>query len=366
MMARRIGAVALALFATACPEDTGLRSGCRLDTDCLPGFSCDAETATCRCKADTSCAASEFCNAAGFCQRRVGCDSNRDCPPDQFCDTTTGNCLDNGRCLSDLHCPSGQVCDRRTFRCAIGCRATSDCSLGLVCRCAGTTDSPGDDTCSLGQCVGGPCDDATFCPYGYNCESPAAGEDKVCAKDERGPFCEMCRTSAGDPEWCPGEGPNYCLVDRKVAYRGSFCGVDCSEGQPCPHGYGCRNILILTSAICYADADCPARGEACDGDEDCAGARCDRAAGRCAGKCSLGEDNVKGFCTCVADSECPRDFCDATTRRCSLTRKPCTLGGSECGRAIYCVNLGDRNACLIGKNCAPDEGLSCSAIRAQE
>lgn len=345
----------------SCTHDV-LRTLCATNADGPAGFVYDADSGACLCGSDAACTSGERCNRAGRCQARVGCESSLDCPAGTFCDRTSGECLEDEVCTEDIHCPLGEVCDALRYRCVPGCRETGDCPLGGVCRCTNGSDAG----CRIGRCEAFSCDDDSFCRYGERC---VPGEDpsgpKRCVKDERGPFCGGCELDPGSFTRCPGaeEDANFCLLDRKVSFYRTYCGVDCSQGQACPWGFECRNILILTSALCTEDADCPARGPACASDADCPAGRCDAATGRCGGKCSYNEDSKRGYCTCSSDGECPRDTCDPGSRRCRITRKPCSIDGDECSRAIYCVNMGDRAACLIGKNCAPGEGITCEDVR---
>jgi hypothetical protein len=185
-------------------------------------------------------------------------------------------------------------------------------------------------------------------------------------KDERGPYCQQCAIEPGTPDHC-GAGPNFCLLDRKVTYYNTYCGVDCSHGEECPWGFYCRDILILTHALCSADTDCPANGKTCQTDADCpATARCDPAAHQCAGKCSFNEDSQKGFCECTQNSDCPNDACDTSAGHCFITKRPCTPGGNECTEPIYCVFTTERAACKIGDNCTPVNGVTCQQVLTQQ
>ncbi len=343
----------LSVFATACSRDA-VHGRCTANSDCAVGFECDASSGSCHCTTDAACGVDEFCNGYS-CQKHVACDSTYDCPKGSICDTKTGNCIDPSHCTADVQCPMGQICDTTSFECVPGCHDESDCLLGQVCRC-GT-----NSTCALGECVGDTCNTDSNCHFGERC-IPDLNDVKGCVKDTRGPYCGGCAYEPGQVTHCGDDAANFCLLDRKVNYFHTYCGVDCSAGQACPWGYMCRDILILTHSLCTADTDCPAHGGACETDRDCPQARCDPATKKCAGKCSFNEDSKKGFCTCVADSECPADQCDTTTRLCAISKKPCTPDGLECGHTIYCVNTSTRAACFIGRNCVPALGYTCDML----
>jgi hypothetical protein len=354
-MARLVALLSLSFFAFAC-SDTSLKKKCASDDNCEKNFTCNVTSGVCQCKSDAACGDGEFCNGV-TCQARIGCSTNLDCPPRTYCDRNTGRCLDEDRCNSDLHCSFGQICDTVSFQCVDGCYTAGDCQFGQVCRC------PDEDaSCAVGICEGNSCDDDSYCRYGERCVSE--NDKNICVRDERGPFCGSCAYTPGQVDSC-GQGPNFCLLDRKVNYYHTYCGVDCNQGQECPNGYHCRDILILTRSLCKTDSECPAIGPTCATDDDCPGARCDATKGRCAGKCSYNEDSQSGFCTCTQDSDCPNDSCDVASGQCFITKRPCTPTGGECNRPIYCVQKSDRAACMIGKNCTPVDGLTCEAINDQ-
>lgn len=337
----------------ACTSDK-LRRNCGDDGDCDDGFICEMETGSCVCESNDSCAFGEFCNGR-TCQIQVGCETSFDCPRGTFCDRTSGNCLEYDLCTADVQCPFGFICDGVRFTCTEGCRDSGDCRLGHACRC------PAGQSCDVGVCEEGPCDNDSFCRFGERCVEQSNGE-KWCERDDRGPYCDGCAYQVGQVDRCPGTEPNFCLLNRKVEHYNTYCGVDCSDDQPCPWGYSCNDILRLTSALCKTDSDCkPKAGAAsCETDDECRGARCDQETKRCAGSCSYNEDSKSGYCTCSQDSECPVDSCGADFR-CTISRKSCTPGAGDC--RIYCVDLGNRAACLVGKNCVPSEGLTCSEVR---
>ncbi|HRY92560.1 MAG TPA: hypothetical protein P5147_03820 [Myxococcota bacterium] len=320
---RSLGPLAVGLLALGLPTgcDTGaqLSTICRGDEDCPPGYRCELSTGLCLCASDEVCGPDEYCAPDGRCRRRMACDTNLDCPLGTFCDSTTGNCIEQDKCTDDKQCPLGQICSEVTFRCAPGCRQNGDCPLGDVCR--------------EGACRGGLCEDTSYCAYGELCE-PASQTCSSPYDDELAPFCAPCRpTSVSEPNRC-GPGPNFCIMTGNDPSLAPFCGVDCSQGQECPNGYGCHLILTAPDGSCQADGECPS------------------------GSCHINEGDTVGFCLCATDAECPQDACDDFAFECRLTRRPCSPGGAECDRPIYCIE----GLCLLGRNCAPVEGLRCADL----
>lgn len=306
--------LALAVAATACDQQEQFRTYCARDADCPPGYRCNPDTGLCVCATDEVCRPDEYCAPDGQCKPRMSCDTNLDCPEGTYCDTTTGNCIELDKCTRDDQCPPGYICSETYFRCVRGCRDTGDCMLG--------------DVCLEGECVSDRCEDKTFCDYGQLCDLDSG----TCVDDDRGPYCEPCKPgSIADPYRC-GPGPNFCVMTNNDPGREPFCGVDCSQGQECPNGYGCHLILMSPEGACRSDDDCQS------------------------GECHINEGDEVGFCLCTRDDQCPQDSCDQTTMQCRITRRPCTPGGGECDRPIYCID----GLCLIGRNCTPVEGLDCS------
>jgi hypothetical protein len=307
----------LAALTGACSESNELRGFCTSDEDCLPGYRCDRNTGMCVCASDEVCAPDEYCAPDGICRRRMSCDCNLDCPDELYCDTTTGNCIELYKCTKDEQCSLGEICSESYFRCVEGCHQHGDCVLGQVCQ--------------EGQCVEGICGDKTFCDYGQICESV----EQKCVDDDRGPYCSACGSgSASDPHRC-GPGANFCLLTKNDPNLEPFCGVDCSGGQECPHGYTCNLILIAPGDECRQDDECPSE------------------------TCHINEGDEVGFCLCASDDECPQDSCNEFTMSCLYTLKPCTPGGNECERPIFCID----GLCLLGYNCAPMEGLECVDLK---
>jgi hypothetical protein len=382
---------AILVSGVSCKDDTVFRSLCASDQECIaehdgnPNWACEKAIGDCVCTGDLACVGEdEHCETYpggdGRCHPNESCEWNEDCEGNTFCDVQDRHCRLTG-CTDDLQCDLGELCDGISRTCTPGCWSHGDCSLGDVCMCQDTAGNPtpcppceGPDrtACGMGQCVADTCADKSFCRYGDLCVEPPEGSTDLAtcesAITDKKPFCSNCQASAGEVNRCGSLGPNFCLIDTSdPAGRASFCGVDCRDGQECPNGLSCRDVLILTEATCRGDAQCAPRPNApdCTTDDECpAGARCE--GGRCAGRCAVGEGGQAGFCTCVQDDDCPQQSCGSDSR-CTITREPCTPGADDqCRGQIFCVNNGELGYCQIGRNCAPDEGISCSDVRCDQ
>jgi hypothetical protein len=376
----------LALSALTCKAKNPLINGCRQDEDCSDPkiFRCNLDTGQCLCRTNDACKAGEFCNAMGYCQAHVGCYETQDCPAGFFCDPISDTCIADGRCASDLDCPPGELCDKATSTCKAGCRVDGDCNLRELCVCAGQADGGGAEapcgctgttdaereSCPLGRCVAGSCLDNSWCGFSEACKSSPAGGLSTCQSDFDAtlrPYCANCVDVPGGND-C-GPGPNFCLFSTYTSRL--YCGVDCSQGQQCANGYDCKDVIVVwTRTICNSTDDCTAPDKrtslTCDKDEDCpnhglCGHDPGAPVGFCYGRCTFHEGANESFCSCVADEDCAQDACDPQSRSCSISRKTCDPAGGGC-RKIRCVDFGDKGGCLIGQNCKPLEGLTCSDV----
>ena len=370
-------ALLASLSLAGCRKERVAGSGCIEDKDCgLPAsaFRCETRTGQCYCRTDEACHPRELCNPSGFCQDRAGCETNADCDESQFCETQSGSCLPKGRCSTDLHCPLGQVCDADRATCVDGCHSNGDCP-GSSCRCgevpcACTGTTPADVAqCTVGVCDPHFCADQNFCKFGELCGLPpdAGATRNECYSDfddDRRPYCANCNYGAGT-NIC-GRGANYCLID--TTHPGNYyCGTDCSQGQSCPRGYGCQDVIVVFTqwACSRSNPSCPSNPQMpCVEDKDCRrGGTCAKLpgsnAGLCAGVCSISEGDNDGFCSCLQDTDCAPETCSGG--ECSISRRKC-IGDADC-RSIRCVDFEGAGGCLIGQNCAPADGLSCLEVQ---
>jgi len=359
--------------------------GCQQDSDCGDAtlFSCDTSTGICHCKSDDACLKGEFCNPAGFCQTKVTCYTNSDCDNGQICDSSANVCIPQGRCTSDNQCALGTLCDLATGTCQPGCHSFGDCPEGNACLCVGPDGGPAEcecdsldpaarQQCAVGSCSTAACPNNSACAYGLTCDALDGGGLPQCTNEydhDARPYCDACTAQPGTNSYCGSGGANFCLLDTSNSgFGGSYCGVDCSQGQSCPNGYHCADVVVVRSIGCVNDTDCPVNPTQCASDADCPNSGlCQLAPGAskgfCSGRCYKHEGDTAGFCTCSIDAECNQDVCDTTTRTCSITRQPCDPNEAQPCQPIRCVPFHGLGGCFIGQNCAPNEGLSCTQVR---
>lgn len=398
-LARSAGLFLLTLLLGHC-RGKQLVVACTSDGDCGPHFRCGTTGkffGACLCADDQACPPGDagplFCNPQGLCQGKVGCFSNLDCASAQYCDSAAGVCVGSPACGNDSDCAFGFVCSSQL--CVVGCRSTGDCPLGdggqvVACVCASGLECqcppPGDgglvdpaaydrSTCPIGTCNPNDCaGDTSVCPYNDVCSGSGDGGSFTCEPDPRSVvLCNDCVYNPGSTSACNAgdtQGANFCLLDlADPTASKTFCGVDCSGGQGCPSGYKCDDVIILTQTPCTSDQSCSPTGAPCtvgalDGGSDCpADTVCvgptGPQKGRCGGVCIAGEGNQHGFCTCVKDSDCPRDACDTSSRRCTISQQLCDPQNSTTCGSVGCVDFGGARGCFIGRNCAPTHGLQC-------
>jgi len=345
-----LSATVVVVSTTACPREV-IQSGCQSDIDCGVSQRCDASRGLCLCLDNNACDPTEFCNVAGFCQPQLECLNNEDCADGQLCNTNDGTCvtLANGTCLLDSHCPYGAFCAQNRA-CTPGCKDAGDCPIGTPCINGQCDETPGA------------CDSNQFCDFGQFCN---ASTNRCQDHARRAQLCTTC-----DPTSATACGGQSCLIDSSIAptsctndaqcargecrgapclssadcgggqcqgaglftpgecaaktCEGNFCGADdCSDTNPCPRGYTCNRLQIVSNTRCTigsGSAECGA-GRTCQGG---------------------GENGAVGFCSCASNNDCPVSF-----------EFP----------DIRCENPGPNGACIVGTTCGPSDGLLCEDLR---
>jgi len=371
------------LLAFACNDDPQLRARCGSDEQCIeehdgrPDWYCDRSRGRCACKSDDACDLQEHCEPLpggdGYCHPNRICEWNDDCPSGEFCDIATSICRRSG-CTLDLQCRQGEVCDVDTSTCVPGCRSHGDCGYREVCLCetgdgldgceCDAETEEGRRFCAKGTCHSGTCVDDSHCEWGQICvDNPDPNNPlKICIDDPRGPYCEPCVPSPGSSiNTCEGAA-NYCLLDATRETH-NFCGVNCANGEACPNGFRCADVLVLTDTVCQNDDAClpPPGAPSCETDDDCLIPKGRCVDGKCAGTCRGAEGAAIGWCSCVTDEQCPSQTCDGGY--CTISGTRC-IDDEDCRDEIVCHRgQGNVGYCKIGRNCAPQEGVSCAEVR---
>ena len=191
---------------------------CDSESGCLPGLPVDCEDGN-PCTSDACVDGQCEYNPAGGL-----CDDGNACTDGDHC--TAGKCAYS----SVVKCEDGNVCTTNFCDPANGCISeVSDnpCDDGNMC----TTE----DTCSMGQCQGGPslsCDDGNVCNGTETCDvktgckpgTPLACDDGV-----------LCTVDSCDPmQGCQHELLTPCCGDAICApNEGCLCPVDCASAEVC-------------------------------------------------------------------------------------------------------------------------------------
>lgn len=222
----------------------------------------------------------------------------------------------------------------------------------------------GDGECDSGVCIEGPDGNictkpcAEECPEDWRCGEIPGSSDPSGYCIPR--FNRLCRPCVADSDCripnVPGES-SRCI---QRGEEGSFCGVTCSDTEPCSDGYTCDVIDIggnLTKQ-CVRDG-----GEICECKDTWAGkgysTLCSQTNGH--GTCTGARDCDTGTlsdCTAAAPAA---EVCDGEDNNCNSATDegelcddslPCTT--DVCNGAQKCSNELQAGSCNIGFDCYAD------------
>lgn len=156
--------------------------------ECVDHGNCDegevcvnSECRVAECLTSDECGYQHFCDQTRFVCRE-GCRADTDCLAGQTCDKPNKTCMDAACTSTELDCPVGTFCDAVTGACYEGdlaecdtCNANNplDCGNGSYCLAVGDPQP--------GYCFHF-CDTQDECPSGFTC-TDVGGTSKVCVSD---------------------------------------------------------------------------------------------------------------------------------------------------------------------------------------
>ncbi|MCK6504158.1 hypothetical protein L6R53_12280 [Myxococcota bacterium] len=204
--------VLLGLTATACTKKTASepQGECATLEDCPDGKQCiDAMCVQVDCTTSAECPFNTYCDVQNY-TCVDGCREDTDCLSGFSCDTVANTCVESGCTDTELDCSYGQYCDRASGSCIDDTKAHCEpCDVlgGSANQCPG------------GECYflsGANCNTAADCDPGYACDN-IPGYGKLCHADH----CLIsCNPNVDEP--CPrgyacldasGLGDYVCYAD---------------------------------------------------------------------------------------------------------------------------------------------------------
>lgn len=281
-----IASIALALgllVATAgCQSDVdakvalaGLRSACRINSDCSAELVCVFERCHEQCSSSRDCDHDARC-VAGQGKRNVcqladeaACSALGSCPGAQVCGADAAcrdACSTDSQCLAEQICSGGTCADteevdaqgqltpapERPTTTPAPCAFDSDCPGQLVCvagacasECEGDADCRSDQTCRAGRCQ------TQALPLAGCLRTSDCGSGQVCAQGE-------CRTPPLEPEL-------ECAYDSDCGKPGQHCAAgachcecagdaDCASGRLCADECQCLPSRVLVGNVNVTNA----------------------------------------------------------------------------------------------------------------
>lgn len=335
----------------------------------LDGYDCDD---------GNECTANESC-VDGVCESPdvLDCDDANPCTTD-YCHPAIGcvqtpndnPCDDDETCTTLDTCSEGECVGGPTPNCDDGNACTTDsCSSGLGCvnfDANGSTCDDGkpcngtqQDVCSAGTCTGPPCD----CSSDSDCEDDG---DLCNGVPYCHPFNKKCEN--GLPIICGATNNSDCTVNLCEPEFGVCvpqfvnAGAPCSDGDPCTHEDACAGGVCASSAL------------QCDDENPCTIDTCDLGTGGCSfqldvdGECDDGDactaaDHcLAGKCVgliatpCSDGSECTDDLCDVDFGCFNVLNEAICEDGDACTQQDQCIN----GNCIAGTQASCDDDNFCT------
>ncbi|MBM4397155.1 MAG: hypothetical protein FJ087_15885, partial [Deltaproteobacteria bacterium] len=332
---------------------------CGPDLPCPAGYQC-VETADCPpcvyeppyCK--IACKVKYVCEPV-----EAGCRSDLDCPPEQHCSVS------DGECLQDPTCPMCDVCFGKCVDDPVGCTDDSQCPEGYYClmdysNCGGGTDPASGDKRDPGAEAPVWCGGTGTCVKKedpYKCWSDAdCPAGWVCQWENACPPCD-CDTATGDCA-CPGclvALPGTCVPGGCTDMDGDgWCaGEDCDDYNPAtsPGAVEICDDWVDNNCNGLVDEDCGQTPQ-CWSDADCQWWE----------YCSLpyAYEDTGVIACCPANAKCTPDVPPCGAGVCMMTPGYC-WNDKDCGYGESCEGAIPACECPPGAlcKCAPPQPGKC-------
>jgi hypothetical protein len=328
-------------FGTACtPGDTvaPCASGLCVALDDKSGFCTDVCTVTADCPENYACSGAG--RYGRICQALTGCKTETDCPAGHTCDAATGNCYIAvsrtlcSPCQDAAQCPAGGSCFEAIGSgekfCTAPCGTGDACPSGYDCREIPAGDMgapikqcvPSNDTCSNGRAICTPCRGDAECggPFDLCVRNVVSGE-QFCGRD--------CNPSKNI---CPMPGCDPAALDQ-------------AANPDCPTGFSCTNIGKSDDPNVIGPYQCVPNSNTCAG-------YCDAvdAVGQVS-QCGLGKVCVNNACVPAVDGRmCSPCTDNDDCRRGGFTENRCIVNNCpDCpfkGEAFCSTPCADDAACV--------------------
>lgn len=339
---------------------------------------------TLACTEDSDCGDGYICQGAGrygrVCQPIRGCKTDTDCPSGHSCNPDTGNCYIRvsrslcSPCQDGKQCPEGGACfsaigSGEQF-CTVACGEGDSCPMGYAC----TSIPAGDKGAVIKQCA----PVSQSCNAGRPLCAPCAG-DNECG----GPFDTCVRNVVSNETFCGKD----CNPKKNVCPAGQ---ADCVPEQldsalnpDCPESFSCTNLgqnlgqggdattgpyqCVPNSNTCIGYCDAASEADElrqCGLGQRCVDHRCTPSTdGRECSPCTTSDDCRSGA---HPENRCLVNDCpDCPFKGESFCATPCgddAACAASFGPGFVCQTAADSSTGQTRKYCMPQRGTCASGL----
>lgn len=234
--------LAALLLGAACTSLPSAKT-CESNGECASNEACqDGACVEVQCRTSEHCAIKHYCTDKGVCE--PGCGSDADCFAGQTCDLDTNTCERRGCRDTQLDCEYNQFCDQTTGECVeSGLDVCSSCDPDTATCGGGGACFPSEEQ---GECSG-----SFTCPSGQGCFIAEYDDRRTCEDWLGFPDDSVCASGWVCGQVSATDTSLYCL--RPACFTGEcYVGCDSSDADPCPRGFDCVDAGT-GGEVCFAD-----------------------------------------------------------------------------------------------------------------